>query len=356
MVDDPDVRTGADATHLDGCSDCKARFESISRDAGSISALLAVPDARLDMARAFSRVRSAPSAQPRLGFRLPIFSPAPRPLKLAFAAALATFALVVVAFASNGLWFSYHPTTVKPVPVTVADMQALSQLANYGTFSWTKQPNFQVATSAADASAAANGLAMPSAKNLPSNISTTVTYAGMSEATAVFTFSADKAAAAAASQGKTLPPLPAGMDGATLTVTVGPAVGVIYGDLKQTGTSPTDLNIPQLVIAKSAAPTAKATQVSLQQLEDYLLSLPGISSNLANAVKAIGDPSKTLLIPVPVEYASSTPVSINGSDGVALGDNTGIGAGVVWVGKDGYVYVVVGAIKQTDAVTIAKTL
>ena len=40
---------------------------------------------------------------------------------------------------------------------------------------------------------------------------------------------------------------------------------------------------------------------------------------------------------------------------VALGDNTGVGSGVVWV-KDGYVYVVVGSIKQSDAIDIANNL
>jgi len=57
-----------------------------------------------------------------------------------------------------------------------------------------------------------------------------------------------------------------------------------------------------------------------------------------------------------VEYANSTQVTINGANGVALGDNTGLGGGVVWIGKDGYVYVVAGSIKQSDAVNIAKTL
>jgi hypothetical protein len=178
----------------------------------------------------------------------------------------------------------------------------------------------------------------------------------MSQAVATFTFSADKAQAAAAAAGKTLPALPAGMDGATLTVTVGPAVGEVYGDMNQQTSSANEINLPQLVIAKSAAPTVKSTQVSAQTLESYILSLPGISPDLANAVRAVKDPSTTLLIPVPVQYASATQVDINGQSGVALGDNTGLGGGVVWVGKDGYVYVVAGSIKKDDAVSIAKTL
>lgn len=354
MVDDPDARAGVDAAHLDGCADCKARMAHISDDARSIATLLAVPDAHVDVARAFERVKSAPRSAPVLGLRLPVLTSTPRRLTFALVAAVTAAALVVVGFAASG--FFAQPTTVTPVPVTVADMQALSQLADYGTVTWTKQPQFQVAPSASDASTVAGGLSIPTASNIPAGISKTVTYGAMSQAVATFTFSADKAAAAAASQGKTLPKLPSGMDGATLTVTVGPAVGEVYGDINRPSSSANDVNLPQLVIAKSTAPTVAATQVSVTELENYILSLPGITPELKSAIRAIKDPTKTLLIPVPVGYTTSTQVSINGANGVALGDNTGTGGGVVWVGKDGYVYVVAGSIKRDDAVAIADNL
>src|SRR5205807_8246742 len=121
------------------------------------------------------------------------------------------------------------PNTVTPVPVTVADMQALSQLSDYGTVTWTTQPQMQVATTAAEA-AAVSGLQPPKVAKLPAGVSSTVTYAAMTKAVAVFTFSADKASAAEAKNGKSLPPLPSGMNGAQLTVAVGPAVGEVYGD------------------------------------------------------------------------------------------------------------------------------
>jgi hypothetical protein len=358
MVDDPDARAGVDAAHLEGCADCQVRFKSISDDARSIATLLAVPEARVDVAAAFDRVTRAPKSQPALGLRFPIVR---RPVGLAFAAAVAAAALVIVGFAFSGLLFK--PTTVQTVPVTVADVQALSQLADYGTITWTTQPNFQTATNASDAEALAKGLKAPQVSNIPSGISTNVTYGAMSEAVATFTFSADKARAAAASKGKTIPAMPAGMDGATVTFTVGPAIGEVYGDLNQkpnqssNGTSETPtINLPQLIVARSAAPTAKSTQVSVDQLEQYILEQPGITPELKAAVRAIGNPSTTLLIPVPVQYASSSQVDINGAHGVALGDNTGLGSGVVWVGADGNVYVVAGSLKQQDAINIAKTL
>lgn len=353
MVDDPDARSGADAAHLDGCPDCQARLKAVGDDARSIATLLAVPEARVDVGRAFQRVTQDRKSRPAL-VRFPILLPRARPFTLAFVAAVAAGALVVVAFAFAG--FFYKPTTVKAVPITVADMQALSELSNYGTVTWTKEPQLQATTSAADASAAAGGLTVPTVASLPNGVSSTVTYGAMSEAVATFTFSAQKAAAAAAAQGKTLPKMPAGMDGATLTVTVGPAVGEVFGNLKQpAGGSTSDLNLPQLVVAKSAPPTARSTQVSVTDLENFILAQPGISPELKAAIQAIGDPSSTLLIPVPVPYATSTQVTVQGVDGVALGDNTGVGSGVVWV-KGGYVYVVAGSIKQRDAIDVANNL
>ena len=355
MVDDPDAKAGADAAHLDGCAECQARFKTISDDASSIATLLAVPEARVDVGRAFETVMRVPKAQPALGLRLPFLPPRTRPLTLAFVAAVAAAALVVVAFAAGGFFF--QPTTVKTVPITVADIQALSQLADYGTLTWTKEPQLQATTSAADAAAIAGGMQPPVVPQLPAGVSTTVTYGGMSEAQATFTFSAAKAAAAAAAKGQTPPTLPAEMDGATLTITVGPAVGEIYGNMNEptTGSSTDQINLPQLIIAKSASPKVTSTQVTAQQLEDYILAQPGISDQLKNAIKAIGDPSTTLLIPVPIEYATSTPVNVQGVEGVALGDNTGVGSGVVWV-RNGSVYVVAGSIKQSDAIDIANNL
>ena len=355
MVDDPDVAR-EERAHLDGCAECEARFQVIADDARSIATMLAVPEARVDVASAFHRVATAPAATPRLGFRWPVAMPRSRPVAFAFAAVLVGVALLAGVIARD---FSLNitPNTVTPVPVTVADMQSLSQLADYGSVTWTKQPSLQVVASASDAAAAAGGLQPPTVNNLPKDVPTTVTYVAMSQGVAVFTFDASKAAAAAAQQGKTLPALPSGMDGAQLTVTVGPAVGEVFGNLKQPSGSgtPDVASLPRLVVGLSSAPTATSTQVSVKQMEDYLLSLPGVSDQLKAAIKAIGDPSTTLPIPIPVQYATSKTVTVQGVQGVALGDNTGVGSAVIWV-KNHVVYAVAGSVKQTDAIDIANNL
>jgi hypothetical protein len=356
MVDDPDVHNGVnDARHFESCPACQARFKSVAQDAQSITSLMAAPELKVDVASAFNRVQAAPAARPRFGFGLPVLRPGSRPMMLAFAAAVATVALLATALASGDNIFT--PGTVTPVPVSLADMEALSQLSAYGDVTWTTQPNLQIVTSA-DAAQTISGLKPPTVNNLPSTVSTNITYAAMPKAEAVFTFSKDKAAAAAAQTGKTLPALPAGMDGAKLTVTVGPAVAEIFGNMTPpaAGSDITQLNLPQLVVAESSAPVASSTQVTVTQLEDYLLAQPGISAELKAAIKAIGDPSTTLPIPVPVAYATSSKVTVQSKyDGVALGDNTGVGAGVIWINHS-VVYGVVGSVKLSDAMQIANDL
>ena len=249
----------------------------------------------------------------------------------------------------------FEPQSVQVVPVSVADLQSLSGLSDYGTFAWTKEPQPQIVTSAAEA-ASVSGLQGPGRGNLPTGVSSMITYAAMPEAVGVFTFDAAKAAAAAAKAGKTLPAMPAGMDGSKLTVTVGPAVVEIYGNLNAGAASdPSQLTLPQLVVGASSAPVVTSSGVTTQQLEDYLLSLPGVSPQLAAAIRAVKDPSTTLPIPIPIEYATSKSVTVQGVDGVAVGDNTGLGAGVIWI-KSGTVYGVAGTLKQSQVLDVANHL
>jgi hypothetical protein len=354
LVDDPDALTGSDRRHYMDCAACQARNKGMADDARATVSMLSAPELKLDVATAFKRVQTAPAAKPRFGFSLPILRTSTRPMFAGLGAAAIVAALAITAFAN--ILPLFQPKTVQPVPVTFADLQSLSSLSAYGTLTWSTKPQPQVVLSAADAKAV-SGLDVPVFK-LPAGVSSTVTYAAMPGAVAVFTFDAKKAADAAATTGKPLPKLPSNIDGAKLTVTVGPAVVEVFGNLNASSgsdSSSQNINLPQLIVAKSAVPVVTSTQVTAKQLEDYILSMPGVSPQLAAAIRSIGDPATTLPIPVPVEYASSTKVSINGDQGVALGDNTGLGSGVIWIHKTD-VFVVAGSIKQSVAVDIAKNL
>ncbi len=354
LVDDPDALTGSDRRHYTDCAACQARNKGMADDARTAATMLSAPELKLDVATALKRVQAAPAAKPRFGFSLPILRPSTQPM-FAVGAAAIVVALAITAFAN--ILPLFQPKTVQPVPVTFADLQALEKLSAYGTLTWSTQPKPQIVLTAADAKAI-SGLDVPVVSKLPAGVSSTVTYAAMPGAVAVFTFDAKKAADAAAASGKSLPKLPNGMDGAKLTVTVGPAVVEVFGDLNAASASDPssqNINLPQLIVAKSAVPVVTSTQVTTKQLEAYILSMPGLSPELAAAIRSIGDPTTTLPIPVPVEYATSSKVSINGDPGVALGDNTGLGSGVIWIHKSN-VFVVAGSLKQSAAVDIARNL
>ena len=352
MFDDPDALTSSDRRHYADCPDCQARYAGMAEDARAVATLLATPDVKVDAASAFQRIQAAPAAKPRFGFTLPILRPASRSMFAGLAVAALLVVLVATAFAN--VLPLFQPKTVEAVPIQITDIQALSALSDYGTVTWSQQPQPEVVLSAADAKTIA-GFNAPVAKYVPAGVSSTVTYAAMPKAVAVFTFDSSKAAAAAAKTGKSLPALPKGMEGAKLTVTVGPAILEVYGNLKaNTNSSSQDINVPQLVIAESSAPVVTSSQVTAKQLETYILSIPGISKELSAAIKAIGDPSSTLIIPIPIQYATSTSVTVQGVHGVAVGDNTGLGSGVIWI--KGNLFVVAGPLKQSEVVKVADNL
>ena len=222
MVDDPDAVAAPDREHFAGCAECKSRFAGTSFDANA----------------AYRRMTARP-ARPRFGLRLPILRPASR----AMVAALALVVLVAVGVtAAVNVSNIFQPQTVKPVPISVADLESLPKLGTYGDFKWTKEPSPAIGISKADAEKVA-GFSAPDASSLPAGVTADqVTYAATAEIVGTFTFSAAKAQAAAAAQGKTLPAMPAGMDGTTLTMTIGPAIVELYGNVTPPASGSTDVS------------------------------------------------------------------------------------------------------------------
>src|SRR2546429_502850 len=71
--------------------------------------------------------------------------------------------------------------------------------------------------------------------------------------------------------------------------------------------------------------------------------------------RAIGDPSSTLPVPVPAELAVSHPVTVQGVQGLFIGDNTGIAGAVIWQ-KDGMMFEVIGSFNESQALAIANSM
>jgi hypothetical protein len=356
LIDDPLILGSADRQHLETCAICQAKLAAMRADSQAVAGLLSSPLPSVDADTAAAALGGAAQPTPMppivrsVAARIEI-NPAPAARALAAVALTAVLVVgMVVSGAAGNLLTIFEPKQVTVVPVTSTDLQSLQglpDLSEYGTVKVTTQPVLQ---SVADLQAAtsATHLQILQPSRLPASVSGPGAFAIVSQGSGSFTFSAAKARAAALRQGKALPTMPANIDGSTLYLTVGPAVVESFG-------MSAGQQLPSLVIAQARVPRVESTGVSVRQLEDYLLSQPGISPTLAAQIRAIGDPSQTLPIPVPANLATSHPVTVQGVHGVAIGDSSGLGSAVIWV-KDGVVYAVGGTLTEDQVLQVANSL
>jgi hypothetical protein len=281
-------------------------------------------------------------------------------------AAAAGVVLVASALTLSGVAGSilqiFEPKSIVAVPLTQGDLNYLGQACSglnlqecmgaYGTFVWTAPPQPKEVQSRAQASGEAGFTAL-APTSVPSSVTGNPRYGVVNRSTATFTFSADSTRQSAARQNRTAPPLPANIDGSKLFITGGPAVVQIWG--APSGTPSGGSDVPTLIVGQAKAPTVSSDGITVDDLRSYLLSQPGISPQLAAAIRAIGDPSSTLPVPVPAELAISHPVSVQGVQGLFIGDNTGIAAAVIWQ-KDGMMFEVIGSFTESQALAIANSM
>ena len=356
MIDEPLAASEADRRHLDSCTGCGERSERLAEEARVASALLAVPSFQPDPSAALARVHNLAAVAPaprrawaRFSWSMPRLA---RPLVMV--SAIVALLLVGVAATPSMLnVFKVRPNSgVTTVPVTQpaeGAIAGLPDLSQYGTTKVLEQGTTQAVLTAAEAKRL-TGLTPPAA---PADYAgKTVTYTVIGESKVSFTFDRAKATAAAAAAGKPAPVFPAGIDGTTLTVTVGPAVGVLFGSISKN----TDLSNLPLIAGAAKPPVVVSDGVSAKELESFLIKQPGIAGNptLVAEIMAIGDPlaSGNLVIPIPANLATSKPETVSGSSGVLIADNTGMAKGLVWE-QNGIVYAVGGHFDEQQLLGIA---
>lgn len=357
LCDEPLTLSESERRHLERCERCQEQQREIRRSAGEAASLLAVEELAVHALPALSQLHHRLRAQeivprPRWQQRVAETVAAGgtrlvRPLG-GVAAALALVGAVTLTPAGSlaqSFISVFQPTQVAVVPVTSAELRSLPNLRKYGTVHLPQQVPSQQASSLQSAETL-SGMHVVAPGSLPAGIPTSPSYEVIPGETASFTFSAAKAQQAAAAAGKPAPTMPANIDGSTLQIKTGAAVVAIYGPTGQ---------MPDLVIGQMKAPTVSTTQVSAQELESYILSLPGVSPQLRSALQAVGDPSTTLPLPIPVALGQAQTVQVDGVQGLEVGDNTGIGSAVIWE-KHGMVHGVGGTIAESEALSIASTL
>jgi len=370
--DEPDALSSAEKEHLLNCAACRAVREEIAGNANFAERALTLPPASLDIeaarravaARASNQLFAVSPARSR-------FSLAPRAGWLTAAAAAVVLGLSlslapVRSTAANFLAI-FEPHSFQPIAITKSDMEALNGFPNLSSFGNVQETGAkdvapQTFSDVFDAMRVSRQ-AVLHPRYLPTGIPDTPTYTVLAPKTGAFTFSAAKARAAAQSKNAVLPPMPANLDGSTLYATFAPTVITTYGSggahglhmFHHGGTHRVNSGMSGLAIFQSQAPRIYSTGASVRDIVDYLLAQPGISPSLAAQIRAIGDPSTTLPIPIPVDKALAQTVSVGGSPALVVGDETGVGSVVVWE-RAGMVYGVVGPLRESELLAVANSL
>lgn len=363
------ARTQLVAEHVAECAVCRAEADEWRRIAAAtargIPAVAATPEGLTRVWAALDRARPDGAARPGLvAVTAPPWWRRPM-LQGATAGALALALSAAVVFTplgsyAQGLITIFQPRQLTAIPVTLDDLAALPDLQNFGTLVAPSHTQPELVTSTAEA-AARTGLAVPVIIAPPTGLAPNPAIYVVDGKTGSFTFSASKAATAG--QGKTAPPMPARIDGSQIAVTTFPAVLVAYHQTlaQATGTTSDVLRPPNrgpgrtLILARTTVPTVRATGASVDDMEQYLLAQPGVSPQLARAIRSLGDPTSVLPIPVPIDQALSHPVSVQGTSGLALADSSGIGGGIVWQ-RDGIITGVAGTFSERELLALANSI
>ena len=376
MLDHPQSFPAGQRAHLRECERCRARAGRVVAEASGVAVLLETADRMpVDSEAALQQLKArglsvlSPSTTPgwaaaRLRFR--------RPLRPAIAVALA--ALMGLTLVGTGIAGDlikiFEPERVVAVPVDLQTLHSLPDLARYGTITVVRDPvPARAATLQEAAERTGLDLLSPS-RSLP--VSGPERIDTLSSGTASFTFDAAKASAVS---GENVASLPENIDGSSLFLQAGPAVIQTFGgpmdpqgeraameEAAKVAAAPEQANLsallsslPDLMIVQMKSPVLSSNGPSVSEYREALLALPDLSPALKAQIEAIGDPSSTLPLPVPVDMASSRQVDINGTPGLAVGDNTGVGSGVVWQ-SGGVVRAVAGTLSEDEVLAIARSM
>lgn len=369
--DEPSALLSVEKEHLLGCTRCRAVRDEIAANAAFAESVLALPVAPLDLERARRGVDARlGKTLVRVDTKPARFAWTPRTGWASAAAAAIVLGLglslsPVRTTAANFLAI-FEPHTFQPIAVTRADMQALQsfpELSAFGDVQESKTPAAQAQhfTSILDAMRASHEVILHP-RYLPAGIPTQPFYMVMPPKTGAFTFSAAKARQSATRNHATLPPMPANLDGSTLYASFSSAVVTTFGaggqrmgrvDGHRYGRHSSGLS--GFAVFQAPAPRVYSTGASVRDIIDYLLIQPGVSPSLAAQIRAIGDPSTTLPIPIPIDKALAQTVSIGGSPALVIGDETGVGSVVVWE-RGGMVYGVAGPLRESELLMVANSL
>jgi hypothetical protein len=347
LLDEPAGVGDVDREHVANCPVCRVELAAAEADAAVAAAALAVelaPDVAAGWQRLSSgvasddrrrRVAARPARRWRTGLRSPV---------VAGVAVAAVLVGAGAAAAANWLQI-FHTEQLAPVTASEADLVTLPELSDFGELEVIEEIRVHPVADAA-AAEAASGLAAPQVGELPRGVRGEPTYQVVDRASALFTFSAQKAAQFAEAGGWTLPLPPAGLDGSQFRLTAGPGLAAVWSEGRPA---------PALIVGRVVAPTVYSAGIPFETARDYLLSLPGLPENIASQLRSFSGDATTLPLFMTTEDMVSSAADVGGVPATVFASRDATMAGVVWV-TDGVVNAVAGSLSSDEVLSVARGL
>jgi Putative zinc-finger len=330
--------------HLTTCGDCAADDRLINSSGSEVYTLLSTldpdPGALPDPVAAHAKLeaRLSETAQPRKSVPVGAGEGEPRPygkkttriwrqLRRNWVAAVAAAVLLALLILPNASVFAdqflslFRVQQFQPVSINPREIAShpLPGIQDFGTW--------QIA---ANSLKVQDGLSKVQAQrlvtfhvvqpgNLPQGLNQNPTFAVLTGGQLTFTFSAAKTHAYLVRNGHGNMSIPANLDGAKFTVSVASGVEMNYGSRDK-----------DFLVIEIPGPTIRAaSSASLNELRDFMLSLPNLPPQLVAQLRQIDLNSGTIPIPVPPQMTAQR-VTVHGASGLLLADNTPIGGVLVW--------------------------
>ncbi len=340
MLDEPGEFGEPARAHYRACESCRSRGDAVRLDAERAARLFAGHSEPASAGAAYGRMRDR-LAYPPSGAR------SWRSVAACAAAAAFVLALIVTPLGGYARSFLtiFEPRQFVPVEISrseLHDLRLLPQANDVGTQRVVRKLlRKEYHSFAAARRHAAFTLLSPA--TVPPRFHPDA-YFTLAPGEMTFTFSGAKARAFERRAHKTLPPMPPALDGTTVRV----QTGEVFASEYRRGSA-------FFEIVQANVPRITSTGASLDVLERYLLSMPNVSPQLAAQIRALGDIQTTVPVPVVIDKQTARRVNVSGTPGLAIGDNTGLGAGVMWQ-KNGRIYVVAGPVSMDEVTAVADGL
>ncbi|HBE28344.1 MAG TPA: hypothetical protein DDW25_05575 [Ktedonobacter sp.] len=326
--------------HLATCGDCAADERLITSGGSQVYTLLSaldpkpgtVPDPIAALAKLNARLKETkPSTKSSRGLQaVPTKKKSSliwRQLRRNWVAAVAAAILLALLILPNASAIAdqflslFRVQQFQPVSIDPRDFAShpLPGIQDFGT--WQVSPNSLKTQNNLTKAQAQHLLTFPIAQpgNLPQGLRNNPEFAVLKGGLLTFTFSSAKAHAYLVRYGHGNMTIPANLDGARFTVSVTSGVEMSFSSSDK-----------YFIVLEVPSPTIRATgSASLNELRDFMLSLPNLPPQLVTQLRQIDLNSGTIPIPVPPQITAQH-ISIHGAAGLLLADNTPIGGAVVW--------------------------